>query len=425
LASKPLAATVEELLRPSFDVASANPERLLRLWSWLRSLDESRPFTRNWAASFQQKDWNLLVKRCAESGLVALGGLASLTHLLFDGDKWTTTLRGAFEANLETISAAVYAASEQDWYSLRELAMAIGHAAPDTLATIVRAWDLNRVGANLLKSRPEQFRSISWLLSSIRKVDSEWLSKLGEQLPWDEYAGILKLGETGDVESLTECFGVYRSLRGNLRRSMLRTFAECIKAALTNASIGDLRLSPVDTDIMILTFYFPDDARAALEAVDAVKFGTELNSSLPRDWRELLELSMWASHCGSDLPARIISACDILLVERQAYRFAREDRYEFRLLLHFLRQGPDVLHHAIAEDLRDLVRAVCAPKDSEAKSIITAYRRLDVAIADGVAEELGIEPEEYKDAVSFDSFEDSRQKFRERDKIGEDYDIEL
>jgi hypothetical protein len=146
---------------------------------------------------------------------------------------------------------------------------------------------------------------------------------------------------------------------------------------------------------------------------------------LPRDWRELLELSGWASQCGSDLPTRIISASDILLVERQAYRFGREERYEFRLLLHFLSYAPEPLHRPIAEDMRDLVRQTCFAKDHEARSILTAYTRLDNELSRDIANQLGIEPEAYKKPSVDDSLEQTRQEFRERDKSGDDYEIRL
>ena len=348
-----------------------------------------------------------------------------MVHLLFLTDEWTETLRIAFEANIEAVAGVVYTSSDQDWYSLRELAMAMAHSAPEALAKIVQGWKPDHVAENLLKSRPEQFESIRWLLSSIRNVSPEWLAKLGEFLPWERYRNILKFVDKGDIESLATCFGVFRSLRLKLLRSMLRAFSEAIKDALVDVSLGDLRLSPIDTDIMLLTLFFPDDARAAFEAIDAAKLGSELNRSLPRDWRELLELSGLARQCGSDLPAKVISACDLLLVERQAYRFGRDDPYEFRLLLHFLRYAPKLLHCPLAQDMLELVRATCVKKDSEAKSILAAYARLDHGIARDLAQELGIEPDYHKEEPPGDSLEESRQEFRERDKSGEDYEIEL
>jgi hypothetical protein len=256
LTSKIVAPIAEDLLRPSFDAQSAPPERLLRLWSWLRSLTGSRHFTKKWASSLQQNDWNVLAKRCAESDLSLLGAFASITHLLFGGNKWTQTLGAAFKINTKEIAAALYKSSEQDWYSLCEIAMAIGHAAPEAFARIVQGWDAKSVAETLLRTEPEEFHNVTWLLSSITNVVPEWLPTVGEHLDWERYKDVFNRVKKGDVESLAACFEVFRRLRGKLYRSMLRSFSAALKKVLTNVSLGDLRLSPVDTDVMLLTIFF-------------------------------------------------------------------------------------------------------------------------------------------------------------------------
>ena len=131
LVSNATRPATEALLAPSFIIDSASPPRLLRLWSWLRSLDESGQYIRGWIKSNTQAEWTLLVRRCAEDGLLSLGLLASSMHRVFGGTRWDTVAGNAFTENINIIAEAVRHADETDWYLLQELTMHLSHVAPD------------------------------------------------------------------------------------------------------------------------------------------------------------------------------------------------------------------------------------------------------------------------------------------------------
>lgn len=244
-------------------------------------------------------------------------------------------------------------------------------------------------------------------------------------MSWEAFSPRLDSVEAGDLRSLFKAFEVFGLVGHKLRRSMLRGLTQAMKAALEPASLDELQMPTLDTNLMLLTLFFPGDALCAFAAVNVQDIGRGLGRSLPRHWRTLCELSTWADQCGSDVCEQIIRASDIGQLEQQARRYGLSNRYDLRLLLHFIRQARTDSRRSFATNLRDLVRLACEPRDSEARFIITAYQRLDGELGAALAVELGIIPEEINQVEDRESIEATRQEFRAKDATSEDYEIDL
>jgi hypothetical protein len=420
-------STTEELLKSDFRIPSTRPERLLRLWSWLRTLDESRPFIQEWVRTMSPGSWSILVGNCVRKGLMEVSFLAGRMHLLLDVADWRRTVGTAFEGNASLIAPLVYDATPGDWYWLRELSMAMNYACPEAWAKILQGWDRKSVADLLLNTRPDQFETVSWTLNDTPKLCPGWLEEVGMNMSWEAFAPRFQLVESGDLRSLFKTISVFGTFGKSLKRSMLRTIAEATQTTLHAASLDDIRMPMTDITLVILTLYFPDDARRAFGVLDVKGIGRQLSRSLPRHWRSLLELSFWADSCGSNVVATIISECDIAQLEQQAQRFGPTNRHELRLLLHLLSRAKDEVRRSVAETFYSLVRQACEPNDAEARSIITAYNCLNDERGSILAAELGILPEhtenkrEAKDLQQ--ALKATRQKYRELDAKGEDYEI--
>lgn len=415
-------AATEGLLKPHF-APSADPARLLRLWSYLDSLDESRPFTSLWERSLSQNDWTALVKRCAETDLGELGAMAARMHLLRTGASWTECVGKAFEASSCQIARLIHSASEDDWYSLSELSMAMEHACQECLKDMLLSWEPENVAQLILRTRPYYFERLGWFFSSPRKLCPGWTGAVGQFVSWQEFQGRFALVEKGDLRSLLEMFGVFLSLGHKLRRSMVRRLAESMGTVLTEASLDDLRIPPADTGLLTLTLFFPDDARNAFAKVDARLLGEAAERSIPRHWSALCSLSSWARQCGSDVAGRIIDACRPAKLEQQMRRFGASNRYELRLLLHFLSGATEAVRRVLAQGIRDVVRQACQAMDSEARSIMAAYSRVDPDAAARLTNEIGVAPEDIEDADHSNDLQEVRNQFRDRDQKEDDYEI--
>jgi len=206
---------------------------------------------------------------------------------------------------------------------------------------------------------------------------------------------------------------------------MLRKLSEAMKATLRLASIETLKLPMTDANLALLTINYPDEARSAFAALNVQDIGRALGRSLPRHWRTLYELSWWTRLCGSDVSEQIIRACNIEQLQQQLRRYGPTNPGELRLLLHFISSASAGTRRSVATILRDEVRCLCELRDSEARSTITAYQRLDAELGARLAAELGIVPEEIKEEVSRGWIDAKRQRARAMDAKGEDYEIDF
>jgi energy-coupling factor transporter ATP-binding protein EcfA2 len=231
--------TTEKLLKQELQIAETPPERMLRLWSWLRSLDDSRPFIKAWLKSLSPDDWALFVSRCAHQGIMEVGFLADRMHLLFDDKTWSETVATAFRKNAPQIIQLVYSASPADWYWLQELASTTGHACPDLLKEVLLGWERQKVAKLLLEATPNQFRTITWFFSSARNCCPGWPQEVGQFVSWEDFSKRLILVEKGDLNSLFEGCAVFTALGYKRRRSTCRKLAEVMGSILQGASLDD------------------------------------------------------------------------------------------------------------------------------------------------------------------------------------------
>ena len=110
--SSPVAKdTTEDLLRSYFQSSGDDPERLLRIWSWLGSVDGARPFVRRWENSMSDTDWRFLLRSCVEKGLEAVGSLANQRYRAPEGAMWPTVIENAFRENSVAITKLIYGTS--------------------------------------------------------------------------------------------------------------------------------------------------------------------------------------------------------------------------------------------------------------------------------------------------------------------------
>ena len=412
------------LLAPFFDVKKAESAQLLRLWNWLQRINGAREFIADWAKSLKQEDWDLLAERSAAAGLLELGFLAAQMHLLFRSDEWKKTVSNAFARIEPTLMSRITNARTEDWYWLRQLSMLLSHAAPDLMFRITECWEPQAVARLILDIHPDRFESASWFLNSFHEVNPRWLCSIGESLQWEAIADKYKHIRRGDLHTLLTCFGLIATLGYRLRRSMLRRLAAGIRHLLTGATLRDLYLDAFDVSLTTLAMFFPDDARKAFEVLDVRELGRELSASLPRDWRTLCELSSWARFCNSNLAAQIIQAADLSQLLLQVERYGVRNRYEFRTLIHFLRSAEAPTRSKLAHSLYGYVRQACAFKDSEAEAILSAFSGLEPELAQAISNELRIPYKIPREVVDRRDFSDARQRFKQLDERGEDYEID-
>lgn len=431
LASPIAAKTTEELLRPCFEPSSDRPERLLRMHSWLKSIEEARPFIHKWEASMPQDKWTLLVKQCCAKGVQSVGFLAGQMHLLGKGPGWTSVIEKAFTENEDALTGLLYEAPSEQMYSLKEISMTLEHAASSFWTKILQNWDRRSVAQLLLNSDPDQFDNAWSTFGKARELCPGWLMEVGNHVLWDSFERVLRAASPGEIRSVCKVFAWLPVLKPEVRRSQMRAFAESLGECLGGATLENLREPIFDSNVYILCAFFPGDACAALEKLDAVKTGKQFSGSLPRHWRKLLEFVIWGKMCGSDVASRIVQNVDLAQIEEQIRKYGLTSLYELRVLLNFLAFGPLDFGSSLASKIKDVVRRACTPKDDkeEPGQIMKAYMRLDAEEGTDLAKDLGYNIEEDQPEIADEQLEREKQKtredYRDRDAQGLDYALEI
>ncbi len=421
----------EDLVRSCFDTSTEHPERLLRMRSWLGSVDESRPFIREWDKSLSQDDWTNLAKTCCDKGLESIAFLASEMHLLGSGPMWTKVVETSFEAIKTPLTKLIYEASSAQLYSLKELSITLEHAARPLWTEILRNWDRESVARLLMGCRADQFDNAWSTFGKARELCPGWLLEVGGHVPWDKFQKILRSSEPGDTHTVCDVFEWLPVLKPEIKRSQMRTFAEAIGESLRTATLENIREPIVDVNIVMLCLYFPNDARAAFEKLDVEVIGKQLAQSLPRNWRKLFQFVGWGEICGSDIALKIIQNINPIQMEDQIRKYGLTSLYELRVLLHFLASGPLQMRENLAEGIKDVVRKACMPKDTigEPQSIMQAFVHLEPVAGKALAAELGYELAIESEEDSTEEFKTDQQelieKFGALDAQGSDYNLEL
>lgn len=431
LASPKARKVTEDLVRPCFDPSTKHPERLLRMRSWLGSVDESRPFIREWEKSLSQDDWTNLAKTCCDKGLESIAFLASEMHLLGSGPMWTKVVETSFEAIKTPLTKLIYEASSAQLYSLKELSVTLEHAASPLWTEILRNWDRESVARLLMGCRADQFDNAWSTFGKARELCPGWLLEVGEHVPWDKFEKILRSAEPGDTRAVGQVFGWLPVLKTEIRRSQMRAFAEAIGETLRTATLENIHEPIIDTNIIILCMFFPEEARATFAKLDTELIGRQLSKSFPRSWRKLSMLVGWGKVCGSTVAFDIIKNIDQIQMEEQIRKYGLTSLYELRVLLHFLASGSLQLRENLAESLKDVVRKACTPKDAagEPQSVMKAFVHLEPVVGKVLATELGYELETESEEDSTEEFKKDQQelieKYRALDAQGLDYNLEI
>jgi hypothetical protein len=278
---------------------------------------------------------------------------------------------------LVALTKLIYATPPENAYWLRQVGWCLEHSSPELWTNILRGWDRQSVARLLKNCRAWQFDYAWSALGDADKHCPGWLSEVGKHVSWNDFEKVLSSADPGDLWSVCEVFAALPKLKPTVKRSEIRGFAKGIGDKLRTASLESLRPPAFDANIVILGTFFPNDAKAAFDNLDAEKIGEQLSRSFPRAWRRLGFFAWCIDLCESDLARRIIQKTDLAQLEQQMRAYGLSNRYELRVLINFLARGSNESRQFLAPRLKDIVSRACSVKDAESRDLIQAYCRLD------------------------------------------------
>jgi hypothetical protein len=411
------------LLEWEFALPTAQPLRVIRLWSWV-SAESGHPFIRGWTRSLTDADWSFLVSSSADEGMEALGPLARLVHRFATGPA-KERFGPIFAANETGIAAAIRGARLESWYELKELAITVAGSDDGTLSRVLDACPPTEAARLLSQTHPDYYDAASWFFAVASEVNPEWCEAVGQDLDRDELRGrFLQVG-AGDFDALFRFYDILVKFRVPLLRSMIRSLTEALESAAARSSLHDLRPGFFSIFGYILRL-FPDDFFRIASALDPERYAASLSQSLPRRWRVLGELKGFITPGDVDFYQRVV---DLLGEEFVAVvaRYGPTHAYELRCLLWVLGEGSEGQRRWLAAVMRESVAAACRARVDESTDLIRAFLKLDRQLAEEMAAELGVSVAE-RDARQRESsserdeqFHRWQERFKELDRMGDDY----
>lgn len=367
---------IAKLLTASVDLGSPQPNRLLRLWTWLKYHPHAGPFMTSLLAAQTEADWTNLVGKACFAGLETVGLLAGEMHLLFQRPQWNVTVAGAFSAHERRLSRLVELASPQDWYSLSRLEFALGNASPDLAVRVWQSWDPNSAATVITDTHPDLYEWLWWTIAGIKKHCPRWIAQVAQALVWDRMSAQLSLTRRGDLESVFRCKDILSMLEIPIRRSMVRRFGEALGKGLGGCRLAELRVGfrPVADPTW---WFFSEDIKIESEDVSTKQLAEDLSAGTPREWRMFVELTGFAVPRLSRFCGSVLRQVQLEKLVESVKRQAEGHEYELRCLLWSVTQADEQRRKRIAAQLYPEVLAACNRSQTERPMLAKAFSYLD------------------------------------------------
>jgi hypothetical protein len=435
LASARARPETERLLAPNIDLHADEPNRLMRLWSWLWHDQHGGPYIRDWLRRQQVADWTALVGKAVSAGLEEVGFVADRMHILFPRHDWEETVRAAFTTHEDLLALAVASAGPGDWISLRGLAFALGHACPDLAARLVERWDPSAAARIIESTHPDYYDTAGWVFASYDKHSPAWVKQVGRNTRWEAIADRLRQVRTGDLDAVFNCESLLLRLGIPLRRSMVKWFTKVITDAVRNAHLSDLHVG-ISFEHSFLWMLFPGDLQQVFESLSASRIAEDLGRSRPRHWRALADLTGLTWSVGEPFFAEVINLLDPVAFLDAVESGAVGHEHELRCLLWVLTEGDPKRRQLLASRMYPLVLAACKRSAVERITLLRAFRELDAELgarmlADACTDPAALEPdkEEQQEREDLTDRDEDIQQLREGIAVFEaanrDYIIDL
>lgn len=417
-------ADARALLFREFGKKPADPLRLLRLWSWLDSRQEGAKFLEQWHRSVSAGDWIEYCRGMAEAGVECLGTFSWQHHRRAVSAIWPTQLRIAFETNEDLVATALNAARSHDWHFISQLFGALKAHIPDLLPRIVAKWD-PRTAANLIAATPAwAFERMSGALVDAKVAQPMWLQQVKPHMGWQALRANLDSVDPGQVEHVTDIFGVVRVLELPLMRSSIRDVFAAVRRVLKGCSLDELSVDPLAGDFAMYCLIFDTDARNAFDSVDQDLWAKEIAAGPPRRWEKLAEFGAVDEWAGGSLLQSVFGRVNLDMLEMQLQRFGSTYPQETRLLIHYLRGADESLKAKIADIVFPILNGLLKVGYSDASRFLVAFHCVDPVRAALLSITYGVSfPNGVTDRHAM--FTKQRGEFAGRDRTESDYAIDL
>ena len=367
---------IEKLIAANVDLASPEPSRLIRLWSWLRWQPHAGPYMRSLLAAQTETDWITLVGQACLNGLETVGFLADQMHQLFQHTQWAATVAGAFGAHERRLCRLVQSATPRDWYFLSRLEFTLKVASPNLAARMWESWDPGAAANVIADTHPDLYEWLWWTIAGIREESTVWIGQVARALDWERMSRQLSLTRLGDLQSVFQCKDIISSLGIPVRRSMVRRMGEVLGRVLGDCRLSELRVgfAPAWDPTW---WFFSEDIKIEREDVSAKRLADDLSTGVPREWRVFTELTSFNVPRLSRFCRGVLNQVPLGKLVENVKRHTDGHEYELRCLLWSLTHDNENRRKEVATHLYSEVLAACNRSETERPMLAKAFCSLD------------------------------------------------
>jgi len=233
----------------------------------------------------------------------------------------------------------------------------------------------------------------------------------------------------GDAMTIETCAQILQILGIPLMRPRVRELASAMGDALRGATLAEIRFC---SSFVLWLEVFPDEMHRAVAGLEPERLAKELSVALPRHWRRLFALLMFAQRAGTGFGMQLVDSLSDSFVD-SVRQYGASHAYELRVLLWQLTYGRGEVRRVLGAHLYEVVRAACRGTKHESNALLKAYAAVDLEQAKRLGDELGRKVPETNELDMMNrpfldglpSGHEARRELTRLESLGEDYDVGL
>lgn len=412
----------EEVLTEVFSNVNGAKEIVI-LWSWLRATT-ANTFIIKWYKSLDKAQWKVLGDSASHSGLSILALLGDHMQYISNGNS-NPYINEVFDDKAQVISDYINNGKDESvLYDLRSLSRILKYNSSNTFLSTLELIDKSKFATLIRNSDPESFDDLSWLYCSIRDTNVDWLLSVGVKLNFEDFKVIAEKCKPGRIDTLYEIISFQRNYCMNITRSQFRFYVIKIGELLCDCDLSNIRFPKMFMLGMTELLFYDADMNDILNKINPEKLAKQYSLAKPREWGELLSLSMLSEYSSNKNIKRFVNLIDENELAENVGKYSLSYKDEFRLLILQMTYGGASRKRKISLALRPHVENyfLSQPNVKYADEILNAYGVLDKSSAEEIASRFGR-------TLSLDKQRRKSKKFASKaidiaEASGQDYEME-
>lgn len=426
-------ADTEEILNTIFG-DTTRVQEIVILWNWLKHTP-TRNYINDWYRSRNMQYWIDLFNETCNRSLWLVGSLADLMWGTGPGN--SLLFKEGFKNQADAIVLLINTKEDYTLQYLKILFLPLKRDCPEIIKEIMHKTDMNVIAEMVRNTEPGLFENFTWLFNTLIGVDADWVMKFSELIKAKDFIKIVNQIPKGNVDALYGVVEFQRVYIETIKISQFKIYLQKFADILKGCGLDEIKYFSPHTGFRELAFY-GEDIGNILNSLSRTKLSKDFCRCYPRDWGNLLSISLISRYIKSDIITQIIDDIDTASLERNISLFGKQYIYELRVLVYQLCYGSSAKRKDFSAMLYPHVKSILVDTNGDDnQDILKAFYTLDHEMGQRLCSELNkpvpsMKPNEDIFTTDYQEegepisqqFEDFKKKIREMEEQEIDYYLE-